>query len=403
MTLKELIDSCNEQLLAKEARMNEIKSELPKLTDAAEIDKRKQEVNGLISERKDLVAKRDEAIAQMQKELEEGKKRLPERKENFRKMNRRESQNFLIGLAVRGKKPTDEEIRALDTSLTTTATTFAKATASVDGVNNGGIFIPTTILLDILREDKKLTPIMNDIVPTAVAGMVSYPYRVSRTTAKNKAEGKGVADGQMEWASLPLVTGFLQTQIAVTDEMVALTDMDFGSYIVSQLEQDLTEDWSSDVIYGAGASNAIKGITNGLTAKKYAKGAELKAIEDAVKALKGTYRRGAKLYLAQDLYDSIEFSKDSHGDYIIDPINNTIGVNTFAHLPVEVDETLKDGEFLLGNVGRYYRFNALRNLTLETERKAVEHITRYICSQFAAAAPVPNAFVYGQHDATLDK
>lgn len=403
MTLKELIDSYNEQLLAKETRMNEIKNELSSLTDVAEIDKRKAEVNTLISERNDLTTKREEAIMQMQKELEEGKKKLPERKENIREMNRRESQNFLIGLAVRGKKPTDEQMRALDVSLTTTANTFVKATSTVDGVNNGGIFIPTIILLDILREDKKLTPIMNDIIPTAVAGMVNYPYYVSRTTAKNKAEGKGVADGQMEWANLPLASGFLQTQIAITDEMIALTDMDFGAYIVSQLEQDLTEDWSSDVIYGAGASNAIKGVTNGLTAKKYAKGAELKAIEDAVKSLKGTYRRGAKLYLAQDLYDSIEFSKDSRGDYIINPINNANGVNSFAHLPVEVDETLKDGEFLLGNVGRNYRFNALRNLTLETEREATKHITRYICSQFAAAAPVPNAFVYGQHDASLDK
>lgn len=403
MTKKELIDSLAEEILAKEERMNEIKKELPNVSDLKVIGSRKAEVEDLISKRDELVAKRNQAIKEMKDEIEREAKNLPERKENFKKMNRRESQNFLIGLAMRGKRPTEEQVRALDTSLTTTAETFVKASSSSDGVNNGGIFIPTTILLDILREDKKLTPIMNDIVPTAVPGMVTYPYRASRTTGHNKAEGKGVADGQMEWASLSLVTGFLQSQIAITDEMTALTDIDFGAYIISQLEQDLTEDWSADVIYGAGASNAIKGVTNGLTAQKYAKGKELVAIETAVKSLKGTYRRGAKLYLAQDVYDSIEFSKDSSGDYIITPINNPNGVDSFAHLPVEVDETLKDGEFILGNVARNYRFNALMNMRLESDRDATKHITRYICSQYAAAAPVPKAFVYGQHDASLDK
>lgn len=401
MTFKELIDSYNEQLLAKEARMNEIKNELPSLTDVAEIDKRKAEVSNLVSERNDLTTKRDEAIMQMQKELEEGKKKLPERKENFRKMNRRESQNLLIGLALRGKKPTDEQIRALDVSLTTTANDFVKATASADGVNNGGVFIPTKILYDLLKEEDKLTPIMDDIAPTYVPGLTEYPIRVSRTEAQKKLEGKKVNDTQWEFIKLKLETGTLQSQLPVTDELYNMTDYALGDYIIQRLEKDLVLDWSKQIIYGDG-TDMIKGLTTGLTPKKYAKKDALEAIENAVMGLSESYIAGAKLYIARDLFYSISFKKSDDGKYLINPINNPGGISSFTNIPVMVDHTLKPGEFVLGNVSEYFRLNMLQSMHFETARDALAGITRYVVRQSASGAPYDKAFVYYQHDASLD-
>lgn len=46
---------------------------------------------------------------------------------------------------------TEKESRALDTALTTTATTFVAPSGSADGVNNGGLFIPTDMNLSLLE------------------------------------------------------------------------------------------------------------------------------------------------------------------------------------------------------------------------------------------------------------
>lgn len=401
MTKKELIDSLAEEILAKEERMNEIKKELPNISDLKIIESRKAEVHDLISKKDELVAKRNQAIKEMKEEIERGAKKLPTRKETTR-MNKRQSYNLLMGLAMRRKQPTEEQMRAIDTSLTTTATEFVKATTSADGVNNGGVFIPTRLIFDLLREEDKLSPIVDDLVPTYVPGLVEFPIRTARTEAQKKLEGKKVNDAQWEFTKLKLETGTLQTQLPVTDELYAMTDYALGEYILNRLEKDLTKDWAKQIIYGDG-TNIVKGLTNGLTAKKYAKGKELEAIENAIMALNEDYIDGAKLYVSRDFFYSVSFAKNSDGNYYINPINNPSGLSSFTNIPVRMDNTLKSGEFILGDVGEYYKLNMLQDMRFETQRDGLAGVTYYIVKQMASGAPYVNAFVYGQHDASLDK
>ena len=412
MDLRAMIQALNEALLALETeernskeRLSQIQNEL-KEADEKGIEERTIEVSNLekrlaeIALEKDSKTKeRDSLIEQEQSKLEQAKKNdIAQRKETKKMLTRRESQITLFGMALRNKPITEETIkeRALDTSLTTTATTFVQATANADGVNNGGQLIPTLIVLDLLREDGALSPILADLIPTYIKGAVALPYRASRTKAQVKSEGSDVADAQWEWSRLNLVVGNLQTQLVVTDELNNMTDFDLGSYVLQTLEADFSEDWGGEVIYGTGLNGHISGITAGVTASTYSAGGELAVIETLIKGLTGKYRRRAKLYLSQTAYDGVAFSKDSHGDYVIPIVNNPEGIRFIANAPVEADENLVAGDIIFGDVGRFFKVNFMAPMHFETERSATKGTTTYVVNQQASAKAVPGAFKYAK-------
>ena len=229
--------------------------------------------------------------------------------------------------------------------------------------------------------------------------MTTYPYRESRTAAKAKAEGKNTGDNQMKWGKLELTKGYLQIVIPVTDEVVALTDWDLGAYIVSQMLQDLEEDWANDLIYADGTENKVKGITAGAVAAVtggYAADADIvKVLTDAIKACKGKFRKGAKVYVAQDIYDSVFFSLDKNGNFRYPVFNNTAGISSLGNIRIEVDENLNEGDFIVGNVSKYFKANLLLDLRVEQERQATYGITNHVASEFCATAPFSGAFIYG--------
>ena len=72
---------------------------------------------------------------------------------------------------------TEDEKRALGVALTTTATTFTEPSSGADGVNNGGLFIPETVSMEILREVELESPFLRDIAKTYVRGLITFPYK----------------------------------------------------------------------------------------------------------------------------------------------------------------------------------------------------------------------------------
>lgn len=382
-----------------EARLAAIDAECDSCQDTVKVDELRNEAQALVEERGRLLIDEQAAKDEEARQAIAAKDPLPKGGTNMEiQMSKREKLALITGLAYRGKKPTEEEKRALGKALTTTATTYVEATSDVDGVNNGGVLIPSKQILDFLKEEKKLSPILNDVVFTAIKGLVVHPYRESRTAASHKAEGAGTGKNQNKYNKLELSQGFLQINIDVTDELEALTDIDFGDYVIECIENDLSDDWAYDIIYGTGSNDQVKGITVGaLTTgvSAYVAGKELEAVEKGVKLLKGKYRRGAKIYVSQSLFDEIAFSKDDNGNYKFPPVNGAVGIVSLASLRVELDENLVDGDFIIGNVSRYYRANLLKPITIEKDRDINKHITTYVGSQFAAAAPFPGAFVHG--------
>lgn len=321
---------------------------------------------------------------------------------DFKSFRTKDKLAYVLGKQLRGRTFTDVERRELGKAITTTATEFVAATASVDGVNNAGIFIDTKQLFDLLREEGKLSPIFADISFTHIKGLVEFPYRKSRDKANVKTETQGTGENQMEWAKLTGVKGWLQTVIVITDEVKALTDFDLGSYIIEQMLQDLNEDWCEDLIYGTGADDHIKGVTFGATAAVAGgyTGEVMDAIIAGIKLCKGKYRRGAKVYVAQDVYDDVFFAVDDNGNFKYPVLNNAQGIVSVGPIRLTVDENLKGGDFIVGNVTKYFKANALLPVRLETERAALKGTTSYVASEFCATCPVPGAIVYGSKKPT---
>lgn len=292
----------------------------------------------------------------------------------------------------------DAEKRALGVSYTTTSETFVEATSGVDGINNGGLFIPQEVVLDILREEELESPIYRDIVTTAIKGLVKFPYRISKTGAKVKAELAATENENVEWGILSGATGNYTDSIVISFEAEAMAINEFTDYLISLIGESMRELLISDYIYGTGSDDHVKGITYGAIDGKYAAADAdkyRKILEDAIVKLPVKKRAGAKIYLAADLFDGITFEKDSNGNYIL-PVLNGGGLNRISTFPVEMDANLRAGDFVIGNLAKYYKANINKELELGVDVSNQKRIKTYTTHMMVTATPVPSSIVYGK-------
>lgn len=399
-----------EQILA---RLTELRGLIDKETDTEKIKSYGEEVRKLEEQKGILTGtqlEKDRAAARaaFNEAKPEQVRNINEKKgdENIKALfnNKRSAAAFLLGGKIQRRSFTDEEKRAVGSYMMTTAETFVEATADADGVINGGVLIPTSTLTDLLTVDKVLTPVLSEVLSMAsnVAGLTVYPYRSERGSASYVKEGKTGPDQKNVFSKLQLIRGELQISIPVTDELMRSTPIDVGNFIIQWLENDLVEDWSTEILYGTGVADSdgimhAKGILADSTTviKTYASGKALDTVLAAIHALKSKYRRGAKVHLSQGVADLITETKNSQGDYVFQVINNQTAIVSIGGLPCDVDDTLAEGEAFVGNVGRWFKMNIMGDagITFEAERHAKERYTDNIVSIDFASAGIPTAFI----------
>ena len=292
---------------------------------------------------------------------------------------------------------TDAEYRALGVATTTTSETFTAPSASEDGINNGGLFIPQSVMLDILREETVDSPIYNDVVTTAIKGKVKFPYMISKSGAKVKAELSDTENESVKWDILNGATGNYTDSIVITFEEEAMAIEEFTDYLIELIGQSMRELLISDYIYGSGTGDHVKGITSGAINGSYQNGSTdyLAALESAIAKLPVKKRAGAKIYLASNIFDAITFTKDKNGNYIL-PVLNGGGFSRLSAFPVAMDVNLNAGEFVIGNVSKWYKANVNKPMTLGVDVSNQKRIKTYTTHMMVTAVPVPNSFVYGK-------
>ena len=295
---------------------------------------------------------------------------------------------------------TDAEYRALGVATTTTSETYTAPSASEDGINNGGLFIPQEVMLDILREDTVDSPIYNDIVTTAIKGKVKFPYMVSKSGAKVKAELSDTENESVKWDILNGATGNYTDSIVITFEEEAMAIDEFTNYLIELIGQSMRELLINDYIYGSGTGDHVKGITIGAIDGEYTRGSTdyLAALEAAIKLLPVKKRAGAKIYLSSKIFDAITFTKDKNGNYIL-PVLNGGGFSRLSAFPVAMDVNLNDGDFVIGNVAKWYKANVNKPMELGVDVSNQKRIKTYTTHMMVSATPVPNSFVYGKEAA----
>ena len=295
---------------------------------------------------------------------------------------------------------TDAEYRALGVATTTTSETYTAPSAGADGINNGGLFIPQEVMLDILREESVESPIYNDIVTTAIKGKTKFPYMVSKSGAKTKAELEDTENESVEWKILSGTTGNYTDSIVLTFEEEAMAIEEFTDYLISLISDSMRELLINDYIYGTGTDDHVTGITVDAIDGSYANGSTdyLAALEKAIAKLPVKKRAGAKIYLSSNIFDAITFVKDKNGNYML-PVLNGGGFTRLSTFPVAMDVNLKAGEFIIGNVTKWYKANVNKPMELGLDVSNQKRTKTYTTHMMVTAIPVPNSFVYGKETA----
>lgn len=291
---------------------------------------------------------------------------------------------------------TEDEKRALGVALTTTATTYTAPASGTDGVNNGGLFIPETVSMEILKEVELESPFLRDIAKTYVRGLITFPYKKQSSGAEWVTEGNDNKLESDEWAELTFAQMELSKTIRITWKLEAMAVDQFVNYIISEVAREMREELADKPFYGTGV-NEIAGISlsgNNISAEYETTTTSLEAIKAGLALLPKRKKTGAKIYIAEDMALDIAFLKDDNGMYINNPVNG-VGLESIARYRVEVDPFLKDGEFVIGNP-IWYKLNFNEGISVTKDIIGRSRVNDYTGYCVVGGAPVPNSFVYGK-------
>ena len=399
-----------------------------------EIEARKAELLNKINE-----AKTEEELAELRKQAEELNKEVPTEEKNDGAITHEEERQLLTDVdnlekrkveitnVIKGKEErkvkeinknnvlkseeyrsawaktlmcrndfTEDEKRALDVALTTTATTYVAPSSGADGVNNGGLFIPETVSMEILKEIELESPFLRDIAKTYIKGLISFPYKKSGTGSEWVEEGKDNKLESDEWGELTFAQMELSKTIRITWKLEAMAIEQFVNYIISEVSREMREDLADKPYYGTGVKE-IAGISlegNHIAAEYESTTTSLEAIKAGLAKLPKRKKSGAKIYMAEDMALDIAFLKDDNGMYINNPVNG-VGLDNIAKYKVEVDPFLKDGEFVIGNP-IWYKMNFNEGISVTKDIIGRSRVNDYTGYCVVGGAPVPNSFVYGK-------
>lgn len=338
-----------------ETRMSEIKSSVETLEDLEEIRKLNEEVDALKSEKAEIearmaredVAKKLENNVSIAKELK--KEEEPKMEEKFTLSSpeyRSAWAKKLMGLSE--DKFTENEKRALGDAITTTATEFVASAADTQGINNGGLFIPTSVRMDLMELISKESPIFRDARKLQVSGNVDLPYLFAADDANWYAELTDTINEGIEFKNLQLTGWELAKDIVITWKLEEMAVESFIDFILDELNNKMGKALINAVIYGDG-NNKPTGVTNGLTPVTYTENATvIDKILAVYKGLSDDARIGAKVYVSTNVNLDIVSYKDGNNNYPF-----LAGVPSVSGFSIEVDPYLKNDDILAGNMKNY--------------------------------------------------
>lgn len=260
------------------------------------------------------------------------------------------------------EKFTEDEKRALGDAVTTTATEFVASTADTQGINNGGLFIPTSVRMELMELIAKDSPIFRDARKLQVSGNVDLPYLFAADDANWYTELTDTVNEGMEFRNMQLTGWELAKDIVITWKLEEMSVESFISFILDELNNKMGKALINAVIYGDG-QNKPTGVTNGLT--PITPGENDTAIDRVLNTYKGLTddaRIGAKVYISTSVNLDIVSYKDNNGNYPF-----LAGVPSVKGFSIEVDPYLKNKDILAGNM-RNYILNEVTPMRVDKEK-----------------------------------
>lgn len=287
----------------------------------------------------------------------------------------------------------EEEKRALGDAVTTTATTFVASAADAQGVNNGGLFIPKEVRMELMQQIDEMSPFFRDIRKIQVNGNVDLPYIYASDDANWYAELNCTVNEGVEYKALQLTGWELAKDVVLTWKVEDMTVESFVTFVIEELVHKMGTALINAVIYGTGSSQPtgaiynISPVTTGDT--------PIDTIINAYESLSEADRRGAKVYVSTAVRVAMVGYKDNNGNYPF--LQGLAGTDLFT---IETEPFLQNNDIIVGNP-RNYILNEVTPLRVDWERTVKCRQTRYGAYGIYDGKPKPNAFAKGQYTPTI--
>lgn len=291
---------------------------------------------------------------------------------------------------------TAAEKRALGAALTTTATTAVAATAEADGVNNGGLFIPTQFMDAFTKELALTSPIFADLNVVHISGNIKLPYKKSQTPAKARKEGNANTDTEFQWGEVTIILGEIAATARVSWKLEAMTADSFITYLANELVADHGDQIIHQVIYGSGQNDETLGIKNSevINGNYKADTDGITVVKDGLAKMSPKSKIGAVIYLSSSLSESIAFAQDKNGSYIHNPVNGT-DIHGIARYTVKVDPYLNDGDYIIGNLKRNTLFQIAEDVSVTKDVSGKNRINDYSTYSLNGLGVKPGTILFG--------
>ena len=365
--------------------VEEVKEE-PQEEVKEEVEEEKSEIS--VEEERSLMADLEEKsvdISQL-KQIRGEEKTMEERKYNDQEYRSAWAKKTM-GLSE--DKFTEEEKRALGDAVTTTATTFVASGADTQGINNGGLFIPKSVRMELMEMIEHMSPFFRDIRKLQVNGNIDLPYLFEADDAQWYVELTDTKNEGQEYKNLQLTGWELAKDVVITWKAEEMAVESFISFILEELAHKMGVALINAVLYGDGSSKPT-GVMNGLTAVTSGE-TPIDTIIATYKSLSNDARVGAKAYVSTGVRVSMIGYQDDNGNYPF--LQGLAGTDLFS---IETDPFLKDYDILVGNP-RYYILNENTPVRIDRESSVKGRKVTYGAYGIYDGKAKPNAFAKGQY------
>lgn len=362
----------------KEEPQEEIKEEV--------VEEEKSEIS--VEEERSLMADLEEKSVDISnlKQIRGEEKTMEERKYNDQEYRNAWAKKTM-GLSE--DKFTEEEKRALGDAVTTTATTFVASGADTQGINNGGLFIPKSVRMELMEMIEHMSPFFRDIRKLQVNGNIDLPYLFEADDAQWYVELTDTKNEGAEYKNLQLTGWELAKDVVITWKAEEMAVESFISFILEELAHKMGVALINAVLYGDGSSKPT-GVMNGLTAVTSGE-TPIDTIIATYKSLSNDARVGAKAYVSTGVRVSMIGYQDDNGNYPF--LQGLAGTDLFS---IETDPFLKDYDILVGNP-RYYILNENTPVRIDRESSVKGRKVTYGAYGIYDGKAKPNAFAKGQY------
>lgn len=286
-------------------------------------------------------------------------------------------------------KFTEDEKRALGDAVTTTATTYVASASDVQGINNGGLFIPETVRMELMGIIEQMSPWFRDIRKLSVNGNVDLPYLYAADDANWYAELTDTVNEGAEYKNLQLTGWELAKDIVITWKAEEMAVESFISFILEELAHKMGVALITATIYGNG-SNKPTGVLNGLNAVTDGE-TPIDNIIATYQSLDQEARRGAKVYVSTAVKIAMIGYKDENGNY---PFLQ--GINGTDLFTIETEPFLDNNDVIVGNP-RYYILNTNTPMRIDRESTIKGRKVTYGAYGIYDGKAKPGAFAKGSY------